>query len=203
MQLSIETNFKDVARQLKTLEKDIASKATASALNKVVAQAKTAMSKEIRGQFNMKAKDVNEFLGLRKATARSGLSALEAVLFASPKPGKRGFNVIRFSARQTKRGVSVTIKRASGRTTVRESFIANAGRTVFRRTGEPKRVMTKGFNAGKLREPIKAVSTIDVSQMFNTKRINAKVVQMIEAKFPTIFANEVRYFAERFNSRAG
>jgi len=47
MKLSIETNFKDVARQLKTLQADIASKATASALNKTVAQAKTAMGREI------------------------------------------------------------------------------------------------------------------------------------------------------------
>jgi len=56
---------------------------------------------------------------------------------------------------------------------------------------------------GKERLPIKALTTIDVAQMFNTKRINAKVVQMIEAKFPTIFANEVRYYTERFNARAG
>jgi len=41
VKLSIETNFKDVARQLQTLQKDIATKATASALNKTLSPSTT------------------------------------------------------------------------------------------------------------------------------------------------------------------
>lgn len=204
MKLSIETNFKDVARQLKTLQADIATKATASALNKTVAQAKTAMGREITGEFNIKAAEVRDKLRIKRATARGGLVAIEAVLEAATGKGRgRGLNLIRFLEKSTslaqarKRGkagtqnqLHVQIKRSGGRKALGSAFIGNKGRTVFVRVG-------------KERLPIKALTTIDVAQMFNTKRINAKVVQMIEAKFPTIFANEVRYFTERFNSRAG
>lgn len=190
MQLSIETNFKDVARQLKTLQADIASKATASALNKTVAQAKTAMSKEIRAEFNLPASTVSQSLRIRRASARAGILALEAELSSISQPGKRSLNLAHFDARQTAKGVSVKIRKGGKRTTIRGAFLINAGATVM-------------IRVGRKRLPIEARQTINISQMFNTKRINAKVVQMIEAKFPTIFANEVRYYTERFNSRGG
>ena len=53
---------------------------------------------------------------------------------------------------------------------------------------------------GRARLPIKALQTIDVPSMFNTRRINAKVIAFIKAKLPTIFDNEARYFTERFNA---
>jgi hypothetical protein len=62
MQIKIQTNFPNVQRQLETMRKDIADKAVASALNKTVALAKTAMSREIRAEFNLKASEVNESL---------------------------------------------------------------------------------------------------------------------------------------------
>ena len=43
MQFNIKTNFPDVQRQLQTMQDDIGKRALASALNKTVAQAKTAM----------------------------------------------------------------------------------------------------------------------------------------------------------------
>lgn len=204
MKLSIETNFKDVARQLKTLQADIATKATASALNKTVAQAKTAMGREITREFNISVADVREKLAIRKATARGGLAGIEAVLEAVRKDKRsRGLNLIRFMeksvslAQARKRGkagtlnqLHVQIKRGGGKKTLGSAFIANKGRTVFVRVG-------------KERLPIKGLTTIDVAQMFNTKRINAKVVEVIKDKFPGIFAGEVRHFTERFNKAAG
>ena len=53
MQINVTHNFAQVAKALDTLRKDIAEKALASALNKTVAQAKTAMSREIRAEFNL------------------------------------------------------------------------------------------------------------------------------------------------------
>lgn len=200
VKLSIETNFRDVARQLKTLQQDIATKATASALNKVVAQAKTAMGREITREFNLPAAEVREKLRIRRATARGGLVAIEAVLEASRKAKGRGLNLIRFLEKSTSlaqarnRGkagtlnqLHVQIKRTGGRKALGSAFIGNKGRTVFVREG-------------KARLPIKALTTIDVAQMFNTKRINAKVVQLIQQRFPAIFSNEVRFFTARFNA---
>ena len=200
MQLSIETNFRDVASQLKALEVDIATKATASALNKVAAQAKTTMGREITQEFRISAADVREKLAIRKATARAGLSKLEAVLEATRKDKRsRGLNLIRFMERSTslaqarkldKAGtlnqLHVQIKRTGGRKALGSAFIGNKGRTVFVRVG-------------KSRLPIKALTTIGVEQIFNTKRINRAVVKAIEEKFPRIFYNEVAFYTARFN----
>lgn len=203
MQISIETNFRDVARQLQTLQKDIATKATASALNKTVAQAKTAMQREIVREFNITAAEVREKLRVRKATARGGLVSIEAVLEATGRAKGRGLNLIRFveksisfaqAKKRSKDGklgqLHVQIKRTGGKKALGSAFIANKGRTVFVREG-------------KSRLPIKALTTIDVQQMFNTKRINAVVVKAIEDRFPKIFDNEVRFYTDRFNREQG
>jgi hypothetical protein len=62
----------------------------------------------------------------------------------------------------------------------------NDGKTVMIRVG-PKRL------------PIKAIQTIDVAQMFNTKRINTKVQRFMVNKFPSLFDREVKYYTEKFN----
>lgn len=186
MQLNIKTNFPEVQRELAALQADIAAKATASALNKVVAQAKTAMSREIRAEFVMPAAKVNEALRINRAKASQGRFSMEASL-ESPRKRGRSLNLASFGARQTRRGVTFKIKRGGPRKLIPGSFLINGGKTVM-------------IREGKKRLPIKALQTIDMASMFNTKRINAKVVQMIEAKLPAIFANEARYFTDRFNA---
>ena len=199
MQISIKTNFPDVQRQLESMRKDVANKALASAMNKTVAQAKTAMSREIRAEFNMTAAKVGEALQVSKARAGGGRVHLEASL-ESPRKRGRSLNLINFMERSVsmaqarKRGkagtlkqLHVQIKKAGGKKALGSAFIGNKGRTVFVRTG-------------KSRLPIKALQTIDVAGMFNTKRVNAKVLAMIEAKFGVIFASEAKFFTDRFNA---
>lgn len=201
MKITISHNFPEVKRQLERLQSDVAKQATASALNKVVAQARTAMSREIRSEFVLPAPTVNQSLRVIRARASGGLVNLEATLSSISKPGKRGLNLIHFNARQTSKGVSFKVRKDGPRKTIKGAFIANNGRTVFIRTGEAKRTMRSGRSAGRLKEPIKALTTVDLQGMFITKRINARVVGMIQAKFPTIFANEARFFTDRFNAR--
>jgi len=186
MQINLTTNFSDVARQLDRLQKDIADKAVASALNKTVAQGKTAMSREIRSEFNLSASTVNQSLRIQRASAIRGRFQLSAALESPTKRG-RSLNLARFSARQTRKGVTFKVKRNGPRQLIPGAFLINAGKTVMIRTG-------------KTRLPIKAIQTIDVAQMFNTRRINAKVVQLIKARFPEIFANDARFFTAKFNA---
>ena len=188
MQLSITTNFADVKRQLNTLSEDIGKKATASALNKVVMQGKTAMSREIRAEFVLSAATVNQSLRISRARASGGRANLEANLSSISKPGQRGLNLIHFQAKPTAKGVSFKVRRNGPRKVIPGAFIGNDGRTVF-------------IRKGKQRLPIKALTTVDLQGMFKTKRINAKVVAMIEAKFPAIFANEVRYWLSKFEAK--
>lgn len=185
MQLKISTNFPDVARKLETLRKDIGDKAVASALNKTVALAKTAMSREIRSEFNISASTVNQSLKVQRASAARGKFQLSAALSSISRPGRRSLNLARFAARQTRKGVTFKVKRGGPRQLIPGAFLINGGNTVM-------------IREGKSRLPIKALQTIDVAQMFNTKRINAKVVQMIQARFPGIFANDVKFFTAKF-----
>ncbi|MCL5459996.1 hypothetical protein M3M33_15265, partial [Loigolactobacillus coryniformis] len=79
-----------------------------------------------------------------------------------------------------KAALKFKIKRAGGTVSINGAFIGNQGRTVFRRVGNK-------------RLPIEGVSTIDVPQMFNTRRINAAVVAAMRAKFPAIFQRELTF----------
>lgn len=183
MRLNITTDFPDVARRIRNLEQGIADKATARALNRTAEQAKTAMSREIRAEYNIGAAKVNQSLRVQRARATGGAFSLQAALESPAKRG-RSLNLAAFGARQTRRGVSFRVRKSTGRVVIPGSFLINQGKTVMIRTGEK-------------RLPIKALQTIDVAQMFNAQRINAKVVQVIRDRFPTIFAREVKFYTSR------
>ena len=178
MQINIRTNFAEVATKLGQLQEGIASKVLARTLNTVTAQAKTAMSVQIRREFAVSAAYVRERLAVRRAFAREGQFSISAELVGGGGR-RRSANVIAFGARQVKGGVSVQISKGR-RKVIKNAFIGNKGRTVFSRDG-------------KARLPISPVQTIDVAQMFNTRRINAAVVAAINGKFPAIFERELRY----------
>ncbi|MEO8153580.1 MAG: phage tail protein [Rhizobacter sp.] len=186
MQLSIKTNFLTVQKALDRLSDDIALRASVSATNKTVAQAKTAMSKAIRAEFNLSAAKVAEKLFITKATFKGGRFQVEASLLSESKAGRRSVNVINFQANQTAGGVSIKVKRGGGRKVVKGAFIGNKGRTVFIREGTA-------------RLPIRPVQVIDVPQMFNTRKVNAAVIAFIKAKAPEIFDREIKFYVDRFN----
>jgi hypothetical protein len=82
----------------------------------------------------------------------------------------------------------VKIKKAGPRKLIKGAFIGNKGRTVFERAG-----------SGVGRLPIRAVETIDVQQMFNTRRLNAAVINKINQLLPIEFARASSYLIARFN----
>ena len=183
MRIHVTENFDQIARQLAVMGANVFERAAASAMNKTIAKAKTAMKREIRAEFNIPASTVEKSLRIRRAYFRSGTVKLEAAL-ESPTQNGRAMNVIHFGARQTKKGVSVRIRKAGGRSVISHAFIANGGRTVFARVG-------------KSRLPIKPVRTIAVAQMFNARRVRGKVEQMVRAEFPVEFKRAAEYFSAR------
>lgn len=199
MEIKISHNFAEVQRQLATLQRDVADQALRSAVNRTMAQGQTQMVRTIAGEFNLSQSKIREKLFLRKAGFKAGRLGIEAVL-ESKTPGgrRRAINLINFSARQTKAALTAKIRKSGGRTAVqgkykRGAFIGNQGRTVFERI--PGTLMKDRHS-----EKLRAVTTIDVPQMFNTRRINAPVVAFIRRKFPELFEREARYYTDRFNS---
>lgn len=189
--ISIKTNFPDVMRQVSQLQREVAEQALARAVNRTLDQGKTRMVKAITSEFAVKASIVRESLRVRGASRRAGVFRIEGWL-ESPAHRGRSRNLIHFSARQTREGVSVQIRRGAGRKVIKGAFIANrsnsAGGTVFMREGDK-------------RLPIKALQTIGVPQMFNARRIKETVVAVMRDKFPEVFAREVKYYLGRFNAR--
>jgi hypothetical protein len=198
MQLSIKANFPAIQKQLDSLREDIASKATARAINRTIEQARTDMSREIRQEFVLTAEEVRSQLRIRRAGFSKGRLTIEAALIGG-RPNGRSLNVIRFierkvtlaeGKRRKKQGTQdqlfLKIKRSGGRKSLGpKAFIGNKGRTVFERVGK-----------GRL--PIKPIRTIDVAQMFNTRRINDAVTRKMREKFPAIFAREAAFYTRKF-----
>ena len=195
MQINIKTNFPDITKQLAVLHSDVRTKSLTSAVNKTIEQAKTQMVREITSEFNVQAAYVRDRLSIKRATFKAGALGIEATLLGG---GKRSANLIRFMERfvslaqarkRAKAGdlaqLRFKIRKTGGMRMIKGAFIGNQGRTVFIRTTDK-------------RLPIKALSTVDVPGMFNTKRINSKVVTAIKDKFPAIFEREAAYFINKF-----
>jgi len=190
--ISIRHNFPQVIQALKELPEKAGGKAMVRAMNTTITQAKPAMAQQISKEFNVTSAQVKERLTVRRAIAKPGEYRFEAELKAANKAKGRGANLIAFqdgvltkrTAKRAGRAQSIgqlgfQIKRAGGRKVVTGAFIGNDGRTVF-------------IRVGKKRMPIKAVSTIDITQMFNTRRINEVVVATILKRFEANFNRELR-----------
>lgn len=191
--INVKANVKPTVDYLNRIAKSLGDKAITSALNKTIAQVRTQMIRGITKEYVIKAADVRERLQLRRAS-RTGMR-FTATLIGNPAGrAKRAMNIIRFLERSTslaqarKRRKAGTlsslyfkIRRAGGKQTIQGAFVANNGRTVFRRIG-------------KARLPIEAVQTIGVPQMFNAKKVQIPVQRWITSNFPRIFEREARYY---------
>ena len=190
IEVKIKTDFKDLQKRLNGLSKDMQKKVIPAALNKVIAKANTSMVREISSEFAITQKELRE--NIRAIRARSIGGFFVATLDPNLKKRKgRGFNMIRFAEKKvtlaegrrrkkagTQNDMRFQIKRAGGPKTVKGAFVGNRGRTVFIRTG-------------KERLPIKALTTIDVPQMFNTRRINSKVIARINSEMVVEFERAI------------
>lgn len=197
--ISIRNNFPEVAAALDLLGRDIGDRAVVRALNTTIAHGKTQMARQISHEFRVSVGAAKDRLKITRASARSGAYRFIATLEATNKGNGRSMNLIAFvtkgkvsksSAKRSGRTdlagqLQFQIKRGGGKKAIKGAFIANQGRTVF-------------IREGKERLPIKAVSTIDIGQMFNTRRVNKVVRQVMLDKFPANFQRELRAVLQGF-----
>ncbi len=204
--ISMRNNFPAIARQLEALPEKIGNRAVTRAMNACVEAGKTAMARQISQEFMLTSAKVKERLVVYRAYAKGGVFNFQATLEATRRGQGRSMNLIAFversvtfaQARKRKKageGGTHTIKggvkvqqalelrfqilRGGGKKVIKGAFIGNKGRTVFVREG-------------KKRLPIKAKNTIDVPNMFNTRRINSVVRKVMIERFPAAFKRELR-----------
>jgi transcriptional regulatory protein LevR len=155
--------------------------ANRSALNKVIAKAKTAASRAVREVYNIKARDLNKEIKIRRATN----SNLRAILSLKT----RRTSLTKFSPRRVKInkrfGVKVKIKRKEPPKLVKGAFMAD----VRNKTNIFKRV-------GKKRFPIKKLFTLSVAEMF--EREGEKALQnLIKNELAAIHKRELQYYIKK------
>jgi len=194
--LTIKTDFKGVQNRLDRMSDNLQKRVIPAALNKVVAKAKVEMTRAITSEFNLRGDEVRP--RLRVVNARRDYKDWMVVLdpFASGRRKGTTINMIRFvenkvtlaeGRRRAKAGtrnqLHFKIKKQGSKTTLSGAFIATNKRTggtaVFTRVGNE-------------RYPIQAKQTIDVPQMFNTKRINTRVLDKINKELVVEFDRAIR-----------
>ena len=166
------------------------------------------MKRGITSEFNIKANEVAARLSLSKANRNNLAVVLDP--FASKRRG-RALNLIHFlerkvtmaqARRRAKNGHLYTtgmngkklpilyfkIRKNEPAKPIPGTFLGNKGRTVF-------------IRVGKSRLPIKAACTIDVPQMFTTRRIQSRVLERINQELPIEFDRAIKLVVDRFNSK--
>lgn len=190
--INVRTNFPEVVAKLNQVSEQISSRVMVRALNATITQGKTEMARDISKEFRINVGEAKSRLDITPASSKGGVYKFEASLQATKKGKGRSMNVIAFVTtlpRRSKKGklsqVKFQIRRSGGKKSITGAFVGNKGRTLF-------------IREGKARLPIKAVSTIDIPQMFNTKRINTLVQKVMLEKFEANINRQLRVVLEGF-----
>jgi hypothetical protein len=172
--------------QLKQLGGRQMAAAVNASTNRALAKLKTETNREIRRTYAIKAKDVNQVIEVSRSTVR-GLSAVMRVK-AKQIPLQDFGN-----AKETKRGVRVTIRRGAGRTLYPRSFQATStkgsGKQVFWRTKAGDKLVPRG--------PLKLLLGPAVSQIVGSRTFLAKLQPIALETFRTTLKNQINFRSKR------
>ncbi len=165
------------------LQKALKPESFKKALNRTVRRMgtrfrKTAV-KEVRTTYNVKAKKLKQYIS---AKTHYGKDGVKWIFYVRGRP----LSLIHFGARQTRKGVSVKVRKDRGRRVIKGAFVApdKGGHfRVFKRKG-------------KERLPIESKYTLSVPQMFN-KEILDKAKREVEANYEKEFKHNLDYYLGR------
>ena len=151
-----------------------------SGLNKLAKQAKTTASKEIRKEYGVNVKGLNEgkTLTYKEATVQRLISEVSGT--------GRGISLKYFGARQVKSGVSVAVKKGK-RKILTSAFgpnIARLGGNVFERAGKERTPIVKKFGPG-------------AALMLKSKPVLEGIKTYIGLNYKRIMDHEIQYFMKK------
>lgn len=174
MQVDIKADIAAARRRLSDAQRRIIPAATNRALNRTGDHANTLTVRELSGITGLKQKDVRAAMQRTRSNFGNLTYRLAAI--------GRALNLIRFSARQTQKGVTAT---AWGkRKLYKGTFIANQGRTVFVRES-------------KARLPIKAVHGPSLPREFARVEFMAKLKESVTVKWRAEFSAQLNYYLNK------
>ena len=154
-------------------------KATANSLNVIGRKGNKEIKEDIKSEYNIKSRSITRRVSLRRADSRSGAPFVISVL-------KKGRGLFLYSAKRTKKGVSVRVKKS--RKMLRSGFIirvasnnaqfvarkSKKGGTVMRRTrlGTPYKAPRSDFLYGP-----------SVAQLYKRRRSRAVLENVINRDY--------------------
>lgn len=182
--INIKTN---IAKFIKTEIKswnDTVKRATIAAENKTAAQALTFTKRIIREDYNIKGKDLSKVIKKTTADKRGRLASIIAT--------GRGIALFKFKAKQTKKGVSVTVKKGK-RKLLRGHFIATMP------SGHKGVFIRKETEGGKraARLPIKERFGPGAATLLNSRKIKSRVITFIKQKYPKLYEDAFNHFKSK------
>lgn len=193
--IDVRADIDRAVGSLTELQRTVIPTATARALNKTAAQAKTQAGREIRDRYNIGTRLIGRQIKITRATATT--------LTAIVKPFGRRFPTLAFQARQTPAGVRIQIKRGSPKV-IAHAFIARlksghlgvfargfySGRSFVHRTRRVTRYPQPDV-------PITELFTIGVPQAFGSRVVIDALQRKVREKFPAILAHEITFAVSR------
>jgi hypothetical protein len=172
--IDIRSNIKEVSKTLSRFQRQAIPKATVSTLNQVAREVNTVAKKELTKAMGFAAKNFKAELTIVKANKNRLVSQVRAK--------NKAYNLARFNAKQTKKGVRA---KAWGKSKVyRGAFIAKAGRTVFARTSDK-------------RLPIKALTGPRLGKEFESSVVNGAMNRKVRERFTPLFNRNIAFHVSK------
>lgn len=148
--------------------------AISSAINKTIKKADTAAGRAVRAIYNIKARDLKKAVRIIKSNSNK-LEGRSQII------GQR-LRLFYFGAKQNKTGVSVRIRKDSGRKTVKSAFIATM----------PSGLKNAFRRQTKARLPIQSLTTLDPASMYDNQG-EKQFDKTIKTDLGRIFDQEFNY----------
>lgn len=131
MKATVKLDQRQLLKNIAVLTRD-SEKYVARALNRTASGTQTDTVKQIRIDLNLKAKDIRDTMKIAKASKQKQTASVASSGARVP--------LIDFGARQTKKGVTVKVKRSGDRFLIKHAFLATmptGHRDVFFRKKPP------------------------------------------------------------------
>jgi len=197
MGLVIAVDFQKVLSKNKKLQ-SLTKKAIVSALNVVGKRANVAASAQIRTEYNVKKQDISKAVKLIRASGR------RLVFKIFVRSGRMG--LMRYGARETKKGLTVQIKKTEGRKLIPHSFKGpwrkgESGQWAFLRDPTLPRVHRTGRSKDKAlytrtSEARRALFGPSVTQLYASKRVGKKIRQVVDDNLAKALNHDLKVRAQ-------
>lgn len=173
--MRIDVKFDGIDELMKALNEKAYRKAMNRTIRRMGQRFRTTATKEVRKTYNVKASKIKQYM-----RAKMDGDTFKMYIKSST------VSLMNFGARQTKKGVSVKVRKDRGRKVIKGAFIAvgkNNNLQVFKRVG-------------KERLPIESKKTLSITQMFNENVLN-KAKSAVEESYENEFKRNLDFYLGR------